>query len=190
MLLHRDKIEDYALKQKGKRDWAMQVHIFVGPSGTGKSYTAQHENPDAFNVPWPMGNRWWWPSYTGQHCVIMDEFRHQIKMDVMLKMMDRYAWALEAKGRNFQFVSHKIVITTNIDPKDWYKKVPLGAKAPLERRIREFATIYDFEEGHQHPDFVKNERTERFEFTDHSATAQPQAHPANNYSLNPDYDIM
>ena len=106
-LQYRDKIDDFILKQKGKRNWAMEIEIFYGPTGTGKSYTSNTENPNAYNVPWPTGGRWWWPGYTGQDTVIMDEFRHQIKYDVMLKMMDRYAWALEAKGRSFNFVSKK-----------------------------------------------------------------------------------
>jgi len=166
MLLHRDKIQDFAIKCKGKRDWATEIEIFVGKTGTGKSFTAKTENEDAYNVPWPMGGRWWWPNYTGEHCVIMDEFRHQVKMDVMLKMLDRYAWTLESKGRNFQFVSRKIVITTNIDPKDWYSGVSKEVKEPLRRRIQEFATIYDFQEDCPYPDFVKVARTGRFEFNE------------------------
>ncbi len=169
-LLHKDKIEDYAIKLLGSRRWAMEVEIYVGESGAGKSYTADLENPGAYYVPWPTGGRWWWPGYKGQSCVVMDEFRHQIKMDVMLKMLDRYTWVLEAKGRSFEFVSKKIVITTNIDPKDWYPKVSEAVKEPLARRIREFCKIYDFAPDrvfapqNQLGAFEKTRRTERFEF--------------------------
>ncbi len=166
MLLHKDKIQDYYLKQQGIRDWAMHIDIFVGKTGSGKSRTAKDENPDAYNVPWPSGNRWWWPDYQGEATVIMDEFRHQIKYDVMLKMMDRYAWCLESKGRNFQFVSNKIVITTNLDPKNWYPGVKKEIKAPLARRINEFATIYDFNPDSVYPDFEKTVRHGNFEFAD------------------------
>ncbi len=169
-LLHKDKIEDYAIKQKGSRRWAMEIEIYVGESGAGKSYTADLENPGAYYVPWPAGGRWWWPGYRGQDVVIMDEFRHQIKMDVMLKMLDRYTWVLEAKGRNFEFVSKKIVITTNIDPKDWYPGVATDTKEPLARRIREFCKIYDFAAGREFDPqnqlgaFEKTLRTEHFRF--------------------------
>ncbi len=165
-----DKIKDYALLCKGKRRWAMDVQIFVGPTGSGKSYTADLENPLAYYVPWPTGGRWWWPGYVGQHTCVMDEFRHQIKMDVMLKMLDRYDWILECKGRNFQFCSKKIVITTNIDPVKWYAGVSNAAKEPLARRIREFCRIYDFapdrEFGAQNQQgaFEKTLRTGTFAF--------------------------
>ncbi len=164
----KDKLDDFGLSLKGKRTWAMEVLIFVGPSGTGKSYTASRE-PDTFPAPWPTG-QWWWPGYRGENCVILDEFRHQIKMDVMLKMLDRYTWHLEAKGRNFQFVSHKIIITTNIDPKDWYPKLSVEKKAPLARRIQEFAKIYDFGPvtfgPNGKPVVTKALRTEAFEFNE------------------------
>jgi len=165
-VLYKDKLHDYALELKGKRDWAMEIEIYVGPSGAGKSYTAAHKNIGAYSAPWPTGGRWWWPGYTGQEVVVMDEFRHQIKMDVMLKMMDRYEWHLEAKGRNFQFCSKKIIITTNIDPKDWYPGVAKDVKEPLARRIREFAHIFDFGEHYVFPQFSMMLRTERFEFND------------------------
>ncbi len=172
-VLHKDKLLDFAMELKGKRHWAMNVQIFVGPSGTGKSCTADEENPNAFNAPWPMGQRWWWPGYIGQECVILDEFRHQIKMDVMLKMFDRYAWTIESKGRCFSFTSKKIVITTNIDPCDWYPNLSLETKAPLARRINEFCKIYDFTPGRVHMPqnqeggFEKTLRTGDFEFNIH-----------------------
>ncbi len=164
----RDRLEDFAIRQKGTRRWAMQVDVFVGVSGVGKSFTADQENPGAYYVPWPTGGRWWWPGYRGEECVIMDEFRHQIKMDVMLKMLDRYDWMLESKGRNFKFVSRKIVITTNIDPKDWYAGVDRDVKEPLRRRIREFCHIYDFAvDGSVEGGFTKDARDmSEFEFND------------------------
>lgn len=157
-----DRLEDYYLGLKGVRDWAMDVIIYVGASGTGKSYTAQQQE-DCYVVPWPTGGRWWWPHYRGEYTVIMDEFRHQIKMDVMLKMMDRYIWHLEAKGRSFQFTSRRIIITTNVDPRDWYPNLTREKKEPLARRIREFATIWDFQRG-IYPNFNKVLRTGRFDF--------------------------
>ncbi len=164
--MHRDKLEDFAISLKGRRRWAMNIEIFVGETGAGKSRAADEENVKAYYVPWPVGGRWWWPGYTGQDTVIMDEFRHQIKMDVMLKMMDRYDWWLESKGRSFQFVSHKIVITTNLDPCRWYAGIKnrMEVLKPLQRRIREFAKIYDFEKIGGI--FVRSQRVMDFEFVE------------------------
>ena len=177
-VMFKDKLQDFALHLKGKRHWAMDVRIYVGKTGSGKSYTADQED-DHYNAPWLKGGRWWWEGYTGQFCVVLDEFRHQLKMDVMLKVFDRYAWHLEAKGRSFQFVSHKIVITTNIDPKDWYPGVSVEKKEPLRRRIQEFAKIYDFPDtAESWPTFRKILRTEPFHFNVHERPDQlvePQA---------------
>jgi len=162
-----DKLEDYALTLKPSRNWAMNIHIYYGDSGTGKSYTAQQEE-DIYVAAWPTGGRWWWPKYRGEHTVILDEFRHQIKMDVMLKMMDRYIWRLEAKGRSFEFSSKQIIITTNIDPKDWYPNLSPQKKAPLARRIQEFAAIWDFETGTEYPNFEKSLRTTTFTFNNNT----------------------
>ncbi len=165
-LLHGDKINQFALEIMGVRDWEMDIEIFYGPTGTGKSSTAKSENPSAYSVAWPKGGRWWWTNYRAEHTCIMDEFRMDIKLGKMLKLMDRYSMKLEAKGTSFEFLSHKLVITTNIDPKDWYSGVSTIKKEPLARRIREFAKIYDFEEGHAYPNFVKTLRTERFVFNE------------------------
>lgn len=180
----KDKLEDYALGLKPKRDWAMDIQILYGPSGTGKSYSAQ-QHEDIYVAPWPTGGRWWWPGYRGQHTVVMDEFRHQIKMDVMLKMMDRYVWHLEAKGRSFEFTSHRIIITTNIDPKEWYPNLTKEKKEPLARRIREFATIWDFTAG-IYPNFVKTQRFGRFEFIEGQPQLQPPPGYNGGWGLNPD----
>ncbi len=171
-VLHGDKLRDFALELKGKRNWAMDIHIYVGKTGTGKTYTAHTENPDAYEATWPVGGRWWWPKYDGQEVVIMDEFCHQIKISVMMTMFDRYGWKIEAKGRSFEFCSKKIIITTNLDPKMWFPNVKKSSKDPLARRIREFATIWDFTgidrdgRGPRHPHWVKTMRSDRFEFND------------------------
>lgn len=170
-LLHQDKILKMYLELKGKRNWAMNCQIFVGKTGTGKSSTAKLQNPDAYHVPWPVGGRWWWPDYKGQECLILDEFRHQIKYDVMLKLLDRHPFIIEWKGGMSQMVSKKIIITSNIDPKDWYPGMDKAKKDPLARRINEFATIWDFEDGREYPNFHLVLREEEFEFNEQ---AQPE----------------
>lgn len=174
MLQHGAHVLDAYLRGLGNRDWAMDVVILVGPTGSGKSTTAKAENEGAYHCPWPTGGRWWWPMYEGEFCVILDEFRHQIKMDVMLKLLDRHPMGLEAKGRSFRMVSKKLVITTNIDPCNWYTGVNLDVLAPLQRRIREFGRIFDMDGvPEDYPDFPKVERLGVFSFS--AVTHQPDA---------------
>ncbi len=170
MLSHGDRVRDAVLKRRGCRNWKMEVVIFVGPTGCGKSTTAKTENPGAIALPWPNGGRWWMPGYEGQYCVILDEWRGQLRIDQMMKLFDRHAWPdCEAKGRSFQFLSRKVVITTNRDPCTWFPLISGilrnenwidadgevgGGQAwrqeeldALRRRIVEFCSIYDFPSG-------------------------------------------
>lgn len=165
-IMYGSRIEKEFLRRLGRRDWAMDIDIFVGPTGSGKSSTAKLENPDYAAIPWPTGGRWWFGGYSGQACIILDDFRSgNITVLMMMKLLDRHAWTIEAKGCNMEFVSRKIVITTNVDPRDWYQLSKLvdtrGEAArrdvldPLARRISEYATIWDFAPGHAYPHFVK-----------------------------------
>lgn len=176
--MYPDKLVDFFLKQKGVRDWEMEVEIYVGPTGTGKSTSAKMENPGAYWGSWPMGGRWWWPNYRGEKCVVLDDFFEQIRVRKMMELLDRHHFGIEAKGRNMEFVSRKLIITTNKDPCEWYafkEKFREGLMTearrkrilePLERRIRDFAKIYDFAPGHEYPDFSKTLRTVPFAFKD------------------------
>lgn len=127
-----------------KRTWAMEIHIFYGLTGTGKSYKAFHDWPEAYTVAWPGASKqWWWPNYQGQETCVMDEFRHQITFGDMIRIMDRYPLQVQSKGGFFNFCSKRLVITTNIDPEDWY--VGVDHRGPYLRRLKEFAKIYDFD---------------------------------------------
>ncbi len=187
-LTHGDKVIDAVLKRMGKRDWPMEILIFVGPTGSGKSTTAKVMFPNAYACPWPAGGRWWMPTYEAQETVVLDEWRGQLSVNQMMKLFDRHAWPdCEAKGRSFQFLSRRVVITTNRDPRMWFQMIPgvkrnenwtgsggrSGGQAwrheeldALRRRIVEFAKIYDFAPGHRFPDFVMTERQEEFDFLD------------------------
>ncbi len=136
-----------------RRDWEMEIEIYYGITGCGKSLTAHQKYPDAFWVKWPCGSRWWWDGYNGEKVVIFDEFRHQIKFDVMLHILDCYPYKIEYKGGMREFTSKKIVITTNIEPMNWYPK--LTDVSMLHRRFKDYTKIYDFDEWLERPNGEK-----------------------------------
>jgi len=145
-VLHKVGLQGLLEQRASDRDWPMEILILYGPSGTGKSMTARNMmlEGNCYWGSWPTGGRWWWPGYEGQHTVILDEFRHQVSMDQMLNLMDRYPYKIEYKYGNTTFRSKKLVITTNISPEMWYPKVE--DVSMLRRRIKEFATIYEYGE--------------------------------------------
>ncbi len=158
------QLATFYIKQKGERDWPMDVQIFVGLTGTGKSSLAKRENPGAYWGSWPEGDIWWWQEYEGQDCVVLDDFFHQLSMTKMMELFDRHHMRVSVKYGSAEMVSRKVVITTNVDPKDWFQYVTMERRLPLERRIREFGTVFDFGDGGVFPDFDKVARTEEFFF--------------------------
>lgn len=143
-LLHGKKLEEEFLNSLGSRDWTMEIEIYYGNSGCGKSVCARKKYPDAYHVMWPKGGRWWFDNYRGESTVILDEFRHQVKFDEFLSIMDSKPWRVEWKGGSGQFLAKRLVFTTNLHPKHWYPGVKPDVKEPLLRRLKEFAKLYEF----------------------------------------------
>ncbi len=135
------------------REWPMEIVIYFGPTGTGKSWKAHHDHVGAYEVKWPeQGNNvFWWDRYEGGNddgeghdTVLWEEFRHNIPYGRMLKFFDRYGCKIKYHGGQTEFNSHRIVITTNIEPMNWYPKKDTEGISMLHRRFHDFATIYDF----------------------------------------------
>ena len=53
--------------------------------------------------------------------MVIDDFYGWIRLDEMLRILDRYPHRVEVKGGMVQFLAEKIYITSNVEPKDWYK---------------------------------------------------------------------
>ncbi len=148
-----------------RRDKPPKVLVLVGKTGTGKSYAAHKKFPDAYRATWPEGGKWWWPEYDHERVVILDEFREQIKYDYMLKLLDRYPFRVQVKGGHKQFNSKVIVITTNRDPKNWYRNVK--DRGPLMRRLNEYSKIIDCTGSYcrtmKHRGFKRTPRTNKLD---------------------------
>jgi len=129
----------YRLELRSHDLRAVAIHVYWGPSQTGKSHKAYHENPGAY---WkPQGD--WWDGYTGQSTVIMDDFYGWIKYSMMLRVCDQYPLHMEFKCGTVPAKWTKIIITSNQHPTDWYPNV--ADKTPLLRRmtsITEFTQVY------------------------------------------------
>lgn len=125
-----------------KRDWVMEIFIIVGPSGTGKSRYARTTYPDAF---WKQSGPWW-DGYDGEETVVIDEmYGHCFPYTELLKLMDRYPYSVPVKGGTIEFISRRLVFTSNQHPRDWYSSERTHQvsweESPLYRRIREYGTL-------------------------------------------------
>jgi len=110
------------------RRWEMDVRIYWGNSGCGKTRKVWDEFEDVYVKP--VGK--WWDGYDGQDVVLVDDFDpsncFDIQFDFYLKLLDRYPMKVEVKGGFEEFRSKTIIFTSNFDPKTWfYTKSNRGA---------------------------------------------------------------
>ena len=144
-------IREYKRLVTPPRDWPMELILYIGPTGTNKSRSAHEAYPGAF---WKPHKAEWWDGYDGQETVIFDEFYgHRFSFTELLRLTDRYPYAVQVKGSYVEFTSKRIVFTSNQEPEDWYdsEKTHQGPWElnPLNRRIRQYGKIIRTGEVHR-----------------------------------------
>lgn len=127
-------VRTYAQLTTAPRSWKTKVLVYVGPTGCGKTSRAHDEFPNIWTKP--PGQ--WFDGYDRHEHVLFDDFdggrESGIQYRELLRLTDRYPMLVPVKGDFVQWVPRVIVITTNVEPKQWY---PCCAWEPLERRLDE-----------------------------------------------------
>ncbi len=140
----------YKRMKSVKRSWAMSIIVYVGPTGTGKTRAARDTYPDAY---WkPKGK--WWDNYSGEDTVVIDEmYGGCFSYSELLMLLDRYPYSVETKGGTVEFVSKRVIMTSNQEPEDWYPSEKTHnmewKDSPLNRRLKEFGVIIRTGEVHR-----------------------------------------
>lgn len=140
----------------------MQVHVIIGPTGSGKShFAAQRASSDGATVYYkPRGE--WWDGYTNQESVILDDFYGWVPYDELLRVLDRYPHQVPIKGGFVNFVAKRVYITSNTVVTRWYKNEKiLGTIDSLIRRIENwyfFEKINTWDRYTRFEDFWNNPR--------------------------------
>ena len=112
-------------------------HWFHGEPGTGKTFTARLENPDAYLKE----QNKWWDNYAGQDVVILDDFDnmgsclgHHLKL-----WLDAYPLRGEIKHGTVALQYTKFIITSNYLPEQIWPNDPVLCQAIRRRcQFREF----------------------------------------------------
>lgn len=97
----------------------LEVELHWGATGTGKTYSAFHKYPDLWSVP--ASDQVWYDGYDGQQVVLLDEFAGQMKLDLLLRVLDRYPLQVPVKGSFVWFRPSRIIVTSNSHPFAWYQ---------------------------------------------------------------------
>lgn len=115
------------------------VTVLYGKTGTGKSKTAREITTDPY--VWGPEQGHWFDGYEGQKDVILEEFRAQLTLGMLLRLLDRYDCKVQYKGGMIQFVATNIVITSPTHPQDWYESIGNDKTDQLMRRITEIKCL-------------------------------------------------
>ncbi len=174
-LVHMTDLENLVAYAKGPRTERPKITILYGSTGCGKSqYCLKTYGVKAYWVSPPASGKVWFGHYVGQDTCVFDDFHdHWFMLTHLLRVFDSTPLYVAPKGGQVPFNSAHLVVTSNVDPRDWYSKYS-GKKAhkeALERRIQDFGEIWDCtrEEmptgmGHSITRFKRSRRSETFKF--------------------------
>lgn len=105
-------------------DREISVSVFYGDAGTGKTRraveTARKLNMGIYIVNTPNNGSLWWDNYTGQQCILIDDFYGWIKPHDLFRYLDRYPLQIPIKGGFVWARWIYVFLTSNAAPEDWY----------------------------------------------------------------------
>ncbi len=134
-------VDRYYLVVGPKREWPMEVHVYYGLTGSGKSRavhdSARARGLDVYDVMSPncSNGAVWFDGYMREPIVLLDDFYGWLPWTFLLKLLDRYPLRVQTKGGSVPFLSKEIYITSNCHPNQWYNYGPRMHYTALERRI-------------------------------------------------------
>ncbi len=124
------------------RNWEMEVIVLFGLTGTGKTkFVYDNYGDSLYSVPDAKSSGTYWDDYDGEYTVLIDEmYGKRFSHGVLLRLLDRYQVTVPVHGSSVNFSSHRIVMTSNVHPREWYhamyeKTNSFFEGGPLHRRM-------------------------------------------------------
>lgn len=129
---------------KRQSDETFYCVLLYGETGTGKTRFVQ----DAFRLGIdlysnPVTSGLWFDGYRGEDAVLIDDFAGEFPLAQALRLFDRYPIQIPVKGGFTWYRPKYIFITTNNNPRDWYKYE--GRENQRAALFRRFHLILSFD---------------------------------------------
>lgn len=125
-------------KRKAKTFRELDVHVYWGNAGTGKTRSAVDRDPDYYILE-KTGDSLWFDGYDGEIHLIIDDFYGWIPFNQLLRLLDGYAFKCNVKGSFIYASWSKVTITSNKHPDEWYDRTKLNDNMinALNRRLHD-----------------------------------------------------
>lgn len=116
----------------------LEVYVFYGAAGTGKSFASRQLYPEIYVLPpTQKGTLWFTPAGNLAPEVLIEDFDGNMPLKTLNQILDPYPVELERKNGFIWFCPKIIIITTNVIPGQWYKyDTRQDVKAQVYRRIK------------------------------------------------------
>lgn len=152
-------VQNYELSQiEGRNDGCeISCVLLVGFAGTGKSYLASKMARElGLGGVYRHSLGKWWDGYRGERITIFDDFRgHSLSITDFKLVFDRYALRIQVKGSSCPLAATHFFITTNIDPKDWWKEELFARENDaITRRFTKVLYFEEFGRFMEFPDYA------------------------------------
>lgn len=125
------------------REHVTELYVVIGDPGFGKSSWVRSQSTDLFVKP---PGKEWWNGYNGQADVLLDDYYGYLPFHVLLNLADTGDLQVEIKGGYVRFTSKRIYITSNKEPREWYKEPQKYVWPALYRRITKVIHFTAFKE--------------------------------------------
>jgi len=125
-------------KRQAKMFRQLEVHVYWGAAGTGKTRKAVERDSDYYILE-KSGDALWFDGYDGEDHLIIDDFYGWIPFNQLLRILDGYMFKCNIKGSFVYAQWTKITITSNKNPDLWYNQDKLNdnMRNAFYRRIHE-----------------------------------------------------
>lgn len=151
-------VRQMAAFDKPTRTEDLQVILFYGPPGLGKTRHAYEEAPDLYAIP--LGKQLWFDNYCAEKDVLIDDFSGNLRLVDTLRMLDRYPVQVPIKGGHVWWCPTRIYVTSNVHPRNWYDYSQ--RKDSYRALTRRFSRVVMFSEDQEPQEFVGDEVADFF----------------------------